>query len=222
MHMNKVFLFSLIASLFSMTVFSQVSQEMIEYNKQKHHAFKMEYSYPVAVVEKTLLDRMEELGYRGKEEKGILNRDKGFVVHKGAFVSKINDKSMDYAFKIEPRNKKDKTGSVVYLVIMKDGANATSTFTDVEIDRVNSFLTDLIPDVETAHLEMQIKGQEESVVKSEKKLKSLQTDSLNLENKIRNLHLQLDKVVNDQVFQQKDIENQKKLLDEYKGKRKTQ
>ena len=32
--------------------------------------------------------------------------------------------------------------------------------------------------------------------------------------------MQLEKIIKDQEFQQKEIENQKKLLDEMKGKRK--
>jgi len=218
--MNKVLLFSAAAFLLSITSYSQVSQETIEYKKQKHTAFKMEYDYPPEVVQNALVQRMEQLGYRGKEEKGILNRDKGFIVNKGAFVTEVNEKSMDYIFKIDPKAKKDKTGSVIFMVIMKDGANAASTFTDAETDRVRSFLTRLAPEVESTNLEMQIRGQEEGVAKSEKKFKTLQADSLSLENKLRDLHLQLDKLIRDQQFQQKEIENQKKLLDEMKGKRK--
>ena len=218
--MNKDLLLSTVAFLLAISSFSQVSQETIDYNKQKHTAFKMEYDYPPEVVQTALVQRMEQLGYRGKEEKGILNRDKGFVVHKGAFVTEVNEKSMDYIFKIDPRTKKDKTGSVIHMVILKDGANAASIFTDAEVERVRSFLTRLAPEVESTNLEMQIKGQEEGVAKSEKKLKTLQADSLSLENKLRDLHVHLDKVIRDQQFQQKEIENQKRLLDEMKGKRK--
>jgi len=218
--MNKVLLSAVFTFLLSMAAFSQVSQETVEYDKHKHTAFKMEYDYPPEVVQNALVQRMEQLGYRGKEEKGILNRDKGFVVHKGAFVTEVNEKSMDYIFKIDPRTKKDKTGSVIHMVILKDGTNAASTFTDDEVERVRSFLTRLAPEVESTNLEMQIKGQEEGVVKSEKKFKTLQADSLSLENKIRDLHMQLEKIIRDQEFQQKDIENRKKLLDEMKGKRK--
>ena len=218
--MNKVLLFAVFTFLLSIAAFSQVSQETIEYDKHKHAAFKMEYDYPPEVVQNALVQRMEQLGYRGKEEKGILNRDKGFVVHKGAFVTEVNEKSMDYIFKINPRTKKDKTGSVIHMVILKDGTNAASTFTDAEVERVRSFLTRLAPEVESTNLEMQIKGQQEGVAKSEKKFKTLQADSLSLENKIRDLHMQLEKIIKDQEFQQKEIENQKKLLDEMKGKRK--
>ena len=218
--MNKVLLFSLFGLAVSLPAFSQVSQETIEFNKQKQSAFKMEYNFPEDALQKALENRMEQLGYRAKEEKGFLNRDKGFMVHKGAFVTEVTEKSMDYVFKIEPRAKKNKNGSVLYMVIMKDGTNAASVLTDIEVERVKGFLTHLAPEAERSHLEMQIKGQEEGVAKSEKKLKTLQADSLSLENKLRDLHVHLDKVIRDQQFQQKEIENQKRLLDEMKGKRK--
>jgi peptidoglycan hydrolase CwlO-like protein len=222
--MNRILLCSLIVFLCSMSVFSQVSQETIEYNKRKHSAFKMEYTYPAEVVEKALVQRMEQLGYRNsKADKGLLNffdRDKGIIVYKNAFVSEINEKSMDYAFKIETRKKKEKNGSAIYMVMMKDGEDAMRILNETEMEQAKSFLINLNPDVESSHLEMQIRGQEEGVSKSEKKFRSLQSDSLSIENKIRELQAQLEKLIKDQEFQQKEIENQKRLLDEMKGKRK--
>jgi hypothetical protein len=222
--MNRVLLYSLIVSLSSLTAFSQVSQETIEYNKQKYSAFKMDYPYSAEVVEKALVQRMEQLGYRNsKADKGLLNlfdKDKGIIVYKNAFVTEINEKSMDYAFKIETRKKKEKNGSAIYMVMMKDGEDAIRILNETEMERAKSFLINLNPDVESSHLEMQIRGQEEGVAKSEKKFRTLQSDSLNLQNKIRELNAQLEKLIKDQEFQQKEIENQKRLLDEMKGKRK--
>ena len=222
--MNRVLLCSLIVFLCSLSVFSQVSQETIEYNKQKHSAFKMEYTYPAEVVEKALVQRMEQLGYRNtKADKGLLNffdRDKGIIVYKNAFVTEINEKSMDYAFKIETKKKKEKNGSAIYMVMMKDGEDAMRILNETEMERAKSFLINLNPDVESSHLEMQIRGQEDGVSKSEKKFRALQADSLTIENKIRDLQAQLEKLIKDQEFQQKEIENQKRLLDEMKGKRK--
>ena len=54
----------------------------------------------------------------------MFNKDKGFVVFKNAFVTDISEKSMDYTIKVEPRNKKEKNGAALYLVIIKDGENA--------------------------------------------------------------------------------------------------
>jgi hypothetical protein len=222
--MNRVLLYLLIVSLSSLPAFSQVSQETIEYNKQKHSAFKMEYSYPAEVVEKALVQKMEQLGYRNsKADKGLLNlfdKDKGVIVYKNAFVTEINEKSMDYAFKIETRKRKEKNGSAIYMVMMKDGEDAMRILNETEMESAKSFLINLSPDVESSHLEMQIKGQEEGVAKSEKKFRTLQSDSLNLQNKIRELNAQLEKTIKDQEFQQREIENQKRLLDEMKGKRK--
>jgi hypothetical protein len=222
--MNRVLLYSLIVSLSSLTAFSKVSRETIEYNKQKYSAFKMDYAYSAEVVEKALVQRMEQLGYRNsKADKGLLNlfdKDKGIIVYKNAFVTEINEKSMDYAFKIETRKKKEKNGSAIYMVMMKDGEDAIRILNETEMERAKSFLINLNPDVESSHLEMQIRGQEEGVAKSEKKFRTLQSDSLNLQNKIRELNAQLEKLIKDQEFQQKEIENQKRLLDEMKGKRK--
>ncbi len=73
------------------------------------------------------------------------------------------------------------------------------------LDRAKSFLNNMMPDIEAANLELQIKAQEEVVAKAEKKLRDLKDDQTSLERK-----LQENK--SDQENTQKDIENQKQAL----------
>jgi peptidoglycan hydrolase CwlO-like protein len=58
------------------------------------------------------------------------------------------------------------------------------------------------------------------VVKAEKKYKNLQDDQASLEKRVKDLQADLEKNLKDQETQQKEIENQKKLAEELKGKRK--
>ena len=48
---------------------------------------------------------MEKLGYNGKDEKGLFNKDKGFRVYKNATIPEISSKSMDYIVKAEKKFK---------------------------------------------------------------------------------------------------------------------
>lgn len=219
--MRKSTLLLLTVFLLSSTVFSQAFEGKIEYDKKKQEAFVIEYAYPGEAVENALLKKMEQLGYKGKEEKGLFNKDKGFRVYKDAFVTDINAGSMDYVFKVESKGRKDKE-SVIYMVILaKDGVNAKTTFESRDVDKAKSFLNNLQPMMEEANLELEIKGQEEIVVKTEKKLKDMKDEQDNMEKKIKKLQEDLKDNEKDQDKQQKEIENQKQILETMKGKRKS-
>lgn len=192
---------------------AQSYEGTIEYDKKKQKAVLIDYTYPPEAVENAIVKKMEKLGYKPKEEKGFLNKDKGFLVFKNAFITDISSDRMDYIVKVERKSRKASDESVLYVIMNKDGANALSVMDSYGVDRAKSFLNGLMPDVEAANLELQIKAQEELVSKAEKKLNDLKSDQINLEKK-----LQDNKSAQEST--QKDIENQKQALGNLQGKRK--
>jgi hypothetical protein len=219
--MKRSILFLLAVMVFSAAVFSQAYEGTIEYNKKKQPAFMIDYPYPPEAAENAIVKKMDQLGYKGKEEKGLFNKDKGFRVYKGAFITDVNTNSMDYAFKVESKGRKDKDQSVIYMIILKDGVNAKSVFEAADVEKTKSFLNNLQPLMEEAGLELQIKNQEEVVTKAEKKLSNLKDDQDSMEKKIKKLQEDLKDNAKDQENQQKEIEAQKVALEALKGKRKT-
>jgi hypothetical protein len=220
--MSKAFHFTLILSAFSLIAFSQSAYEgTVEYNKKKHDAFVIDYPYPPEAVEEALIKRMEKLGYKTKAEKGLFNKDKGFIVHKSAFVTDVHEGSLDYVFKVDRKSRKEKDESVIYMILIKDGENAKAGFSAEDVEKAKAFLNNLHPDVETSDLELKIKKQDDVVVKSEKKFKNLQDNQASLEKKMKELQAELEQNLKDQELQQKEIENQKKLAEEMKGRRKS-
>jgi hypothetical protein len=212
--MNKV-VFSLIFSIgFTIIGSAQAYEGTVEYNKKKQDAFMIDYSYSPQAVENALLQKMDKLGYKPKEEKGFLNKDKGFKVYKGAYVTEANDQRLDYILKVEPKSRKNQDESVLYMIIQKDGVNARAGFNADETSKIKLFLKNLKPDVEAADLELQIKNQQEVIAKAEKKLRDLKDDQQSLEKKLDENKVQQDNT-------QKDIESQKQSLGVLIGKRKT-
>ena len=126
---------------------------------------------------------------------------------------------MDYIIKIEQKSRREKDINSLYLIINKDASNAISTFSSGELSRAKDFLNDLLPDVEAANLELQIRDQEEIIVKSEKKLRTLRDNQKDMENKISKLEDDLKTNDRDQKNTETDIDNQRKALDALKGKR---
>jgi hypothetical protein len=217
--MRKAILFLLATFILSFAALSQAYEGKIDYDKKKQEAFVIDYSYPPEAVENALIKKMEQLGYKGKEEKGLFNKDKGFRVYKSAYVNDITAGSMDYAFKVE--SKKKGSESVVYMVILgKDGSNAKSVFEASAVDKAKSFLNHLEPLVEEANLELQIKDQEELLAKAQKKLKDLKDDKESMQKKIKKLEDDIKDNEKAQANQEKEIDSQTKSLEALKAKRK--
>jgi hypothetical protein len=211
--MRKLILFTIFLSV-SFLVKGQAHEGSVEYNKGKQACIVMEYNYPPEAVENAMRAKLLKLGYGGKEEKGMFNKDKGFRVYKETTVGEISPNKYDYAINIERKSHKEADETIVSLVIFKDDANALSKLSSDELEKVKSFLNNLLPEVEASNLEILIGAQILSLEKADKKLKTLQDEN-------KKLQEALEKNIKDQELQKKEIENQNKSLDALKGRRKT-
>lgn len=219
--MKRIYFFLCICLvLFSNLAFSQAYEGNIEYNKKKQQAVLIDYAFSQEAVENAIVQKMEKLGYKAKTEKGMFNKDKGFIVFKNAFITDISDNSMDYIIKVDRKSRKEKDETTLYLIMSKDETNALASMDASGVGKAKSFLNGLLPDIEEANLELEIEAQDGTVVKAEKKYKNLQDDQQSLEKKIKGLQADLEKNIKDQENQQKEIENQKQALELLKGKRK--
>lgn len=219
--MKKAILFLLMNVAYFSFVYGQTYESTVEYDKKKQNAYTIEFHYPAAAVENAIVSKIEKMGYKGKEEKGLFNKDKGFIVFKSAFITDISDNAMDYIVKVDQKSRKEKDASILYFVVNKDGDDASKSFDADGVRKIKDFLNSLEPDVEAANLELQIKDQEDVVAKAEKKLKNLKDDQESMEKKIQNLQDDLKKNAQDQDAAQKDIENQRVALETLKAKRKS-
>jgi hypothetical protein len=218
--MKRIYTTIGIVLLFSVAAVSQAYEGNIEYNKKKQQAIQIDYSYSQEAVENAIVQKIEKMGYKAKAEKGMFNKDKGFIVFKNAFVTDISDNSMDYIIKVDRKSRKEKDETTLYLIMNKGDVNALTEMDAMGVGKAKSFLNNLLPEIEEADLELQIKAQDETVVKAEKKYKNLQDDQQSLEKKIKGLQADLEKNIKDQENQQKEIENQKTALELLRGKRK--
>lgn len=209
--MRKLFL--LLSVVVPLVSFSQAYEDDIQFDKKKQQGIAISYNYPAQAVENAFVEKMAKMGFKAKEEKGIFNKDKGFIVFKNAYVTDISADRMDYIIRVERKSRKENDESVMYIIMMKDGENAMVKMGAENIGKAKLFLNNMLPDIEAAYLEIQIKDQEDVVARAEKKFKSLKDDQASLEKK-----LQQNK--EEQEATQKDIEAQKQALDILTGKRK--
>jgi hypothetical protein len=208
----------LIAATF--IVNAQAYEDKIEYNKEKQACIVMDYNFPPLAVENAIVAKMNKLGYKGKEEKGMFNKDKGFRVYKDAMIGDISPSRYNYVINVDRKSRKESDDAVLYLIIMKDDGNALSRLNTEELGNAKSFLYNLLPDIEAENLELQITAQAEVVTKAEKKLKSLKDEKDDMEKRIKKLQDDIKQNEKDQDKQSSEIENQRKALDALKSKRK--
>ena len=196
-------------------VFSQAYETKVDYGKKKQEAFAMDYAYPQEAVENAVVKKIEDMGFKSKTEKGLFNRDKGFILFKQTLISDISDTRMDYIIKVERKSRKEKDEATLSMVVQNGGNNALPSMDAYTVGRVKASLANLLPEIEEANLELQIKAQEETVAKAEKKYKDLQDTKADLEKKLK-------KTTEDISSQEKEIETLRAALDELKGKRRAE
>ena len=217
----RKYLLIVLVSFFAQQLIAQAYEGSIEFSKKKQDAYIIDFSYLPEAVENALIKKMESLGYKSKEEKGLFNKDKGFRVYKAAYITEISSNSMDYIFKVERKSRKEKDEAQLFMVVMKGSENVIKTFDSYDVGNAKRFLNNLLPEVEAANLELQIKDQEDAVAKSEKKQKNLEDDLNNMEKRLKKLQDDIEQNKKDQERQRQDIINQKNALDNLKGKRRS-
>jgi len=212
--MKKTGLLFMAAMLAGAASLAQAYEASIQYEKKKQQGISIDYTYPPEAVENAIVQKLAKMGYKAKEEKGILNRDKGFLVYKNIYLTEISNERADYMIKVERKSRKESDEAILSMIIMNGEKNALTAMDAAGVGNAKSFLNNMLPEIEAANLELQIKAQEDVVGKAEKKMRELKDDQLTLERK-----LQQNKT--DQESTQKDIEGQKQALGVLVGKRKT-
>ena len=187
--------------------YGQVYESKMDYNKTSQAAVVAEYKYPEEIVQKTLRDKLERMGYK-------IKNTKGFLVVSNAVIGSVSSKTMGYAFKVERKSKREKDIALLSVIVNENEVNATID----NSEKLKSFLSDLIPSIESTNVDFMVNEQYAAVVKSQKKLKNLQDNQNSMERKVRNLQDDLKKNAKDQDEMQKEILRQQEVLDAYKAK----
>jgi hypothetical protein len=182
--MRIYLLFFALTGLGGLSLMAQVYEGTTEFDKKKLPAFIAEYSYPAAAVENAIIKRFAKLGYRPREEKGILNRDKGYKIFAGSIMPDITEGQADFLVKVESRSRKGNEDAVLTLVVTQGGESLGRSVSAPRAEKVKDFLRALSPDVVAESLELDIKAQEEAIGKAERKLESLKKDQADLERKL--------------------------------------
>lgn len=208
-------LYTLIAGvLFSCTAYAQSKYVFIDFKDAQKPAIQNEFTYPDKTVSNAIEDKLNKMGYKGKETKG-------YTVYRGVILPELGAQSYDIYFKVDKKSRKEKDVSVVNMLISTGNENFVSDTSDSRtINNAKQYLDNLKTSVEAYDLQQQINAQQDAVAKAEKKYKSLQNDADDLQKKKKKLDQQIEDNLNSQKDQLLEIEKQKQLFETIKARQK--
>jgi hypothetical protein len=215
--MKRIFLFLIAVVIITMAKAQpQAFEATTDFQKTTQPAAVIELPYTESIVEKAVSDYMNRKGMKG-------NDSKGFKVFRNYKLREDQDHMSDLYFKIERKSRKEKDITVLSLVVGKTSEDIKTRVSpdNSTLDGAKELLNDMVGSIDAYNLEVQIKDQEETVKKSQRKYDGLVDDQKDYEKKIRNLQDKLEENKKDQQKQQDEVKKQQGLLETLRSKRKS-
>ncbi len=204
----------LLALLFATPSLSQSKTGKVDYHKGDKMAATVDLPYNAQVVQEAIKDFLSKKCTRS-------DRSKGFDIFRYTKLHDNDPELHDVHCRVESKGKRDNE-SVVYILIGRPGENMGVRTSDdhYKHEEAKKLLNQLLPSIETYKLESEIRDQEESVKREEKKLNVLVDDQKDLEKRIKTLQDKLEENKLDQKKQADEAARQRSMLDNMKNRRK--
>jgi hypothetical protein len=211
--MKKILLFVVLVFISFNVSMAQTFGEM-EWQKKKIPAVVTEIPQKASVTEDAIRNKLTQLGYIGKESKGV-------IVYKGVRITEISNDTYDIALKVERKSRKEKDESVVYFAVSRGYENYIKADDDaVLVSKIKQYCLNFLPWAEAQALEEDIKDQEDKVKSTENKLKDFNDEADTLQKRKKKLEDDIEENKKNIEKQKNEVETQRKALDVLKNKRK--
>lgn len=199
---------------------SQAVITNVKFNKTDRPALMLELPYDQEVSEQFIVDNLKKNGYEPVTSGSLFwkkSKVDGFYVFKGVRLQG-SDRTTDLYFKVEPKSKRQKGISIVYLLMDKGVEDFVNSADGAPHDAGKTFMNDMVPQSAAFKLQLDIKAQEEALKNAEKRMEKLMEDEKKLNKRLEELQNDLKKNKEDQEIQKKTIENEKLKLQELRTK----
>ena len=212
--MKRILLFF---SFFSfVAAYSQeVMEAKTEFQKTTQPGVMVELPYSPDVVEDAIKDYFNRIGVKP-------DGAKGYQVYRSTRLGLTDAWNSDLYFKVERKSRKERAESVVYFFATpeKQQPNLRKPGDYYGVDGARSFMKGMLPSIDTYNLLVQIGIQEEEVRKAEKRYQRTIEEGDDLDKKLKKVQENIQENKNELARQKLEIENQRKLLEMLKTKRK--
>lgn len=213
--MKKYFIVLLVSIACSISVSAQVGEAVVDFNKSKRTVKSMEVSDGPDVVEQAIKNKMLKSGYKPKTTKG-------WMEFKDVDDRSITSERSDLYIKVERKSRKDKETSLVYFFASKPGDQATPVPFEGSMLSEDGFYSNVVSYTVAERLERDIQAQDDITKKAQKKYDDLIKDQASLEKKIKGLQDDLEDNRKKQESQVREVESQRKILEQLLSKRNSQ
>lgn len=196
----------------SVTANCQAHYVFINFKDAQKPAIQSEFSYPERTVNDAIQDRLNKMGFKGKDVKG-------YTVYRGVVLPEFDNQPYDLYFKVDRKSRKEKDVAVVNMMISSGNENFISDSSDSRtINNAKNYLDNLKSSIAAYDLQQQVNGQQDALNKAEKKYKSLQSDADDLQKRKRKLEQQIEDNQKAQKDQQAEVEKQRQLFESIKSR----
>ena len=211
--MKKLFL-SLAITVMATASFAQAHLATADYQKTMQPAVENDIPFPEKTVNKAIEDKMQKMGYKGKD-------NKGYTIYRGVRMAELGPDAYDLYFKTDRKSRKESDNTVVTMMVSSgydkfigDSTNGTV------IENAKNYLNSLTEMIAAYDLELQIKEQEDATKKADKKLTNLVEDGQNLQKKKARIEKDIEDNIKKQADQKAESEKQRQIFETLKAKRK--
>lgn len=216
--------FTLLACALAVAASAQSVSTSVSFKKAQKPALMLYLPYSEEVAEGTILTKLKETGFTPETTGSLFWKNSkvdGWHLFKGINLRSEHHgsahHSTDLYFKVDRRGSRKDSQSVVYLLAAKEGENFVSAGSDAATHAAaQHFLNGFVTETAKHNHTLNIKAQEELVMKTEKKLANLKGDEADLNKKLAKLQEDIKRNQQEQVNQQATIEAEKKKLEDMK------
>lgn len=203
--------------VFTAAFFAAAAQSRIvtvEYQKINRQAVVNEIPFPEKTIRDAINNKMELLGYKGKDSKG-------YTVYKSVKMPELGNDAYDLYFMADRKSRREKENSTLTLMLSKGFDSFVADSSDSNLMNNAKKYLDSIKNVIAAYdLEQQIIAQEDAVKKADKKSANLIDDGVSLEKKRKNIEQDIADNRKNQASQLVEVEKQRQILIVLRSKRK--
>jgi hypothetical protein len=212
--MKNILLLFLTLSL-SVAYSQEVMESKVEFQKTTQPSVMVSVPYTSDVVEDAIKDYFNRMGVKPDDSHG-------FQVFKSARLSLTDTWNSDLYFKVERKSRKEKDESIIYFFATPENQqpNLRKPGDQYGVDGARNFLRSMLPSLEAYNLQVQISIQEEEVRKAEKKYQRAIDEGDDLDKKLKKVQENIEENKSDLAKQKEEMENQRKLLEALKNKKK--
>lgn len=211
--MKQLFL-SVVVTIIALSAIGQARTATAEYNKTVQPAIEIEIPFEEKTVMKSMVEKMEKKGYRGKE-------NKDYMVFKGVTMSELGNGTYDIYFKAERKSRKEKEISILVMLISIGYEKFLGETDDATLfNNARDFLNKHTESAVAYDLELQVKEQTETTEKAAKKYNNAVEDGEDLVKKKEKIEKEIEENKQKQAELKTESEKQVQILETLKAKRK--